>query len=285
MRVITRPVLGGWRLAAPSLVLPDALDVNCRALAGRVDDICLTLYETRSCLAYTETELATDLATLPGRAGRPLGFHAHLPLDLPWEAGAAVVVEAVADLAKKCAYLGPEFFVLHPPDAAAQFEDFLAVWRGRGFDPGMLLVENIESNDLADILALADAAGCGLCFDVGHAQAFDQERLLDRPETLRMLRCLHVYSPHDGPKRPFREQGGHGHYSLSRLDAAGRALLRRALDLAAAARDARGEPDFSVLIEVFEWRALCESSAILAELAPGIEPVTNPDAGAGGARP
>lgn len=263
----------GWRLAAPSLVQPDTLNANCRALAGRVDEICLTLYETRSCLDYGPAELPPDLAGLLGRDGEPMRYHAHLPLDLPWSENGEAVAKAVVGLAEKCAFLAPNFFVLHPPDPApdldeaALFESFVAALRARDFDPARLLVENIETNDLGAILPLAEAAGCGLCFDIGHAQAFAQAPLLDRPETARMLRCLHVYAPHDGPECPTRRHGGHGHYSLRKADQPGRALLARALELAAAVRDARGEPDFAVLLEVFSWPDLIESTSAFAELA------------------
>jgi hypothetical protein len=265
-------VNAGWRIAAPSLVQPDALDANCRALAGRVDEVCLTLYETDSCLAYSSSVLAPDLAGLPGRNGAPLRYHAHLPLDLPWRHGAARVAEAVVALAEKCAYLNPEFFVLHPPDSlpengdAVLFQAFILALRDRNFDPGQLLVENIETNDLGAILPLAEAAGCGLCFDIGHAQAFAQERLLDRPEAARMLRCLHLYAPHAGPDCPTRINGGHGHYSLRKADEPCLALLAQTLDLAAAVRDARDEPDFAILLEVFSWSDLDESMIMLAEL-------------------
>lgn len=249
-----------WRLAAPSCVIADTVAANCRFLAGRVDEIALAFFETKSCLDYSTSDLGAELAALPGRNGKPLSFHVHLPLDLPWERGAEAVATASAALAEKTECLAPRFFVLHPPNDPRLFADFVAAWRGRGLDPERILLENIESCDLSALLGPAYDLGCGLCFDIGHALAFGQEALLERPETWRMLRCLHVYAPHKGPDCPTRACGGHGHYSLGRLDARGQALLRQTLAQAAALRDV------CLVLELFDWPAVVESVSLLANM-------------------
>ena len=69
------------------------------------------LLETAGCLAYDEKDLPLDLPSLG------LSFHAHLPLDLPWDAGAGGVSATILSLEEKIAFLRPRHYVLHPPRA------------------------------------------------------------------------------------------------------------------------------------------------------------------------
>ena len=77
MKQTPGPVIG-----APSFVMPANVADNARFLAGRVDEVALCLLEARSCLAYDDEDLP------PALADRPLSWHVHLPVDLPWPASA-----------------------------------------------------------------------------------------------------------------------------------------------------------------------------------------------------
>lgn len=96
-------------IAAPSFVWPETIAGNCARLQGLVDEVGLLFFESDSCMAYTEQDLPQALA----RSG--LRFHVHLPLDLPWEAGAPAVWSIMAALRAKASFLRPWCHVLHPP--------------------------------------------------------------------------------------------------------------------------------------------------------------------------
>jgi hypothetical protein len=96
-------------IAAPSFVWPESIAGNCARLQGFVDEVGLLFFESAACMDYTEQDLPQALA----RSG--LRFHVHLPLDLPWEAGASAVWSIVANLRAKAAFLQPWCHVLHPP--------------------------------------------------------------------------------------------------------------------------------------------------------------------------
>jgi hypothetical protein len=187
-------------LAAPSWVRPGTLAENCAWLAGKVHEAGLLFLESRACLAYGDEDLPPWLSSLP------LRWHVHLPLDLPWAAGAAGAGEAAGPeraaeiclaLMDKLDFLGVRQAVLHPPlralagtgqaDEAGETGEaggpgrelclrslavFTAAWRKAGRDTGDLLLENLpETVTLRDWRRLAEAArlfSCSFCFDFGH---------------------------------------------------------------------------------------------------------------------
>jgi hypothetical protein len=67
------------------------------------------LLETRGCQDYDAHDLPPDLPDLG------LRYHAHLPVDLPWELGPRAVSDALSVLEQKIAFLYPCGYVLHPP--------------------------------------------------------------------------------------------------------------------------------------------------------------------------
>lgn len=72
-------VAGERVIAAPSWVMNGTLAENCAFLADKVDEVELLFFEATSCLAYTDEDLPSSLASLP------LSFHVHLPADLPYD--------------------------------------------------------------------------------------------------------------------------------------------------------------------------------------------------------
>lgn len=172
-----------FRLAAPSCVIPDRVGPNCHRLSSLVREVALMLLETRGCLDYDERDLPLDLPRLG------LSYHAHLPVDLPWQDGAEAVSAVISGLEQKIAFLCPRGYVLHPP-APGQLSGLLA----RRPDLACLLwIENTGQGDLAGIWDEIGALDLGVCLDVGHLVSYGQENLLSLPGFFDRVRILHVY--------------------------------------------------------------------------------------------
>lgn len=234
-----------WRLAAPSCVYPSGVAENCDLLAPHFDEIALAYFETDACLAYTRQELPERLAELP------LGWHMHLPLDLPWAEGTARVAAVVLTLAQRTRFLSPWAFVLHPPAAPEQLAELAVLLRQGGLAPESILVENIAGRDLERMWPIIRAADLGVCLDLGHMLAHGQEDFLGLPDLGRRLSMVHLNAP--DPEKPAR------HASLAVLDAHGLAVMDRLLSLLAPGRVA--------VLELFGQAALYESLETLRAAA------------------
>ncbi len=250
-----------WRLAAPSCVLPGTVLENCRFLAHRVDSVGLCLFESAPCLAYTDADLPLELTSLAGRGGRPLRYHAHLPLDLPWHEGPEAVAQVCIALTRLVAHLRPEAYVLHPPVDVAALDRFLALWQAAGQDPSLLCLENIADNDLAQTLPLTYAYHCGFCIDFGHALAYGQQWLLEHHAFLERTRMLHVYAPGERGAVP-----GHRHLPLTRLERSDRPILEHFLGAVSQAQSTEGG---LLVLELFSWSDIEESRDMVA---PWLQP-------------
>ncbi|PTN32734.1 cobamide remodeling phosphodiesterase CbiR [Desulfonatronum sp. SC1] len=263
------------RIAGPSFVWPADVAENCRRLAPLVDEVGLLFFESEACLVYTERDLP------PWLAETGLRFHAHLPLDLPWNEGPERVWEIVSGLRRKAAFLRPWAFVLHPPETRPDFIDlsgraevcpqpgndvafgqgfgsfteFVHLWGQRweqgGGRPEELLLENTRENDLVDSWPLIQSVNLGICLDLGHLLVHGQQthRL---PEIWSRVRMVHLSAPgkvgEDGRPRD-------GHRSLAELDHRGRGLLEEILG--------RIRPDCVLMLEVFEPEGFMESLNML----------------------
>lgn len=234
-----------WTLAAPSCVLPAGIAENCAFLAQKFDEIGLAFFETEACLAYTATDLP------PGLAQLPVGWHIHLPLDLPWAEGVDRVAEAVLRLGDRAAHVAPRWFVLHPPREPGVLAELMHRLEAGGLPPAQVLVENIAGRDLARHWPVIEAAGLGVCLDLGHMLVHGQQEFLDLPGLAARTRMVHLNAP--DPHKPSR------HASLSVLDRAGRALCRRLLDTLA--------PGGVVMLELFSEDALFDSLRVLDALS------------------
>lgn len=229
-----------WNIAAPSCVLPGTAAENARFLSGKVAEVGLCLYETESCLAYGADDLPPSLARLP------LSWHAHLPVDLPWEAGGAAAADTALAVLDKAAFLNPRLAVLHPPggkDRATLLADFAAWWRTHGGAP--VLLENIGDCSLNEA-AVAAGEFFGLCLDVGHMLAYGHEDALDRPDVLARVRLVHWSAPGAGDQ----------HLPLTALTPQQRHVARRAARAA----------DVLPMIEVFHWAGIEASMPVLTDL-------------------
>ena len=172
-----------FRLAAPSCVIPDRVGPNCRALSPLVREVGLMLLETRGCQDYDDRDLPPDLPALG------LAYHAHLPLDLPWESGIHAVCGAIAAIEQKIAFLHPCGYVLHPPPRG----ELTRLVRMRPDLGPLLRLENTRESDLSDIWTEIETLDLGVCLDVGHLVSYGQERILQIPGFLDRVRMLHIY--------------------------------------------------------------------------------------------
>jgi sugar phosphate isomerase/epimerase len=191
------------------------------------------LLETSGCLDYDETDLPPHLAALN------LSFHAHLPLDLPWEAGAAAVDRAIRGLESKIAFLGPREYVLHPP-APGRLSELLRI---RPDLAARLCLENTGQSDLHEVWPEIEALELGVCLDVGHLVSYGQEATLALPGLFERVRVVHVYGG----------ESSRGHAGLRHLPDPG--LLRDILG--------RVRPDSVLVVEVFDLAGLSGSLALL----------------------
>ena len=251
----------GFRLAAPSWVVPGTVWENCLFLEGKVDEVAILMLEAEASLAYGRQDLPPDLADLA------LSFHVHLPADLPWHDGgkAASICLALMD---KVDFLGAREAVLHPPGCgrtgggAAELaacktalDAFARKWMKAGRALGDILLENTGGNDLSSLADLFTGDGFGLCPDLGHILAYGQQSfsaMLDGlPEEARP-RMLHCSAPGTGlpggaPKS--------AHCPLDTLDAAGRA--------AGEALCSRLAPGGIIVAECFNWTFIARSLPVI----------------------
>ncbi|SDK89873.1 hypothetical protein SAMN05660337_1629 [Maridesulfovibrio ferrireducens] len=200
-------------VAAPSWVIPGNVVENCRYLEGRVDEVGLLFFETAASLAYTEEDLPADLAETG------LSFHIHHPLDLPWHEGAGKVARVMNLLVAKAAHLNPVAHVLHPPKAGPfagiLLADLAKEFNGTSIDPENVFIENIKDNSLEDNIDVIRDCGFKVCLDLGHMQAYGQQKLLDREDLWDLVAMLHLNGPGVGGR----------HESLEKLDKPGVKLL------------------------------------------------------------
>lgn len=222
-----------FRLAAPSCVLADRVGPNCQALASLVSEVGLMLLETEACLAYDQTDLPATLARLS------LSYHAHLPVDLPWDQGVPSVAAKIRALADKIAFLRPHGYVLHPPPAGA-LPLLLAHAPELG---GLVCLENTAGSDLAALWPDIEALDLGVCLDLGHLVSYGQESIFELPGIFERVRFMHVY----GQETPT------GHAGLEHLP--NPELLHQILG--------RVRPDCVLVVEVFDWAQWTDSLALL----------------------
>ncbi len=196
-----------YAIAAPSCVLPANVAENAQFLAHKVQEVGLCFFETKACLAYTEEDLPLHLQSLP------LRWHIHLPVDLPWKVGSTLkgshAAQKALALLTKVAYLRPRYAVLHPPtfldDPVQQgllLQEFLQTWHKVSSCPVLLenlqhmplhtlpesLFQNVTHNKKQEFVF-------GICLDVGHMLAFEQEILIEKQALLDRVQLVHWSAP------------------------------------------------------------------------------------------
>ena len=254
------PLLDGavppLRWAAPSFVMAGTVAENVRFTKGQVPEMALCLFETAGCLAYTEADLPAAGERL-GPGGAPMRFHAHLPVDLPWEEGASPrerggrACETALAVLARVADLEPCLCVLHPPclgpdTDAALLDAFLERWTMRSAVP--VLLENIGGAPLFDLpRSLFGPGAYGVCLDAGHLMGYHQEPLMDT-DLPGLVRLMHWSAP----------GGGDRHRPLTEFTAAERQMALRVVRAT--------PPEATQLIEVFNWEGVRASLPVLEAL-------------------
>lgn len=235
--------LPGWRLAAPSWVIPGTIAKNALFLQGRVPEVGLCLFEWRTSLAYGHSDLPAWLAKLN------LQWHVHLPLDLPWREGASTAANICLELLGKIHWLEPKALVLHPPANSGtckkKLAQFAQIWAKSS--SRQLLLENTRDCDIfclgKDFL---DEYNYSFCLDLGHALRYSQFRLLE-PDFTQNACMIHWNVPGEGR-----------HLGLGHLAGEQRAIAVNIIRMA--------KPDVSHMLEMFDWDQIVQSIPVLAEL-------------------
>ncbi|MEG2172864.1 MAG: cobamide remodeling phosphodiesterase CbiR [Desulfovibrionaceae bacterium] len=235
--------MGKLAFAAPSCVIPGTVAENAHFLAGKVAEVALCLFETRSCLEYGVEDLPITLKELD------LSWHVHLPVDIPREAGGRPAAAHDVAVVGKVAYLAPRLAVLHPPhhpQTATLLRDFAMLWREYSALP--LLLENIDTAPLVDLQACIIEANYGICLDVGHALGYAQKALLANTCLLQRVALAHWSAPGQ------RDQ----HLPLTALRPDEWSIARQvALSLPADTRH---------VLEIFHWNGVETSAPVLQHL-------------------
>ncbi|WP_419778717.1 cobamide remodeling phosphodiesterase CbiR [Maridesulfovibrio sp.] len=234
-----------FQLASPSWVIPGTVAENCRFLSGKVDEVALLFFETKSCLAYTYDDLPQDLSECG------LSFHIHHPLDLPWNEGGERVAEIVLALIDKAAHLEPKSHIIHPPAAGPQaaglIRDFADVIARSGATAEEFLFENIKDNSLLGLTETIAECGMKICLDLGHILAYAQHDLLRDPFLEGRVSMLHLNAP--GPKGK--------HLGLDHLDVEGLEIMGALLGML--------NKDGVVNVEVFDEEYFFKSLQLLSD--------------------
>jgi hypothetical protein len=269
-----------FRIAAPSWLLPGTVSENCAWIAEHlqdsVDEVALMFLETEPCLAYTAEEL-TPPWLLPQESPKdegtgedtnenmgddaeeteasppPLTFHAHLPLDLPWEQGLEKAWRMLERLLVRADRLSPRRYVLHPPPEGISLRMLAGRFAAAGIEPRKVLLENVQGCDLTEIWPEVLESGFGACVDLGHILLYHQYQMLALPGLGERVDMLHLSAP--DPTRPGR------HLPLSELDDTGRLLLGSMLSAL--------RPGATVVLEVFDVEGFRSSLQTLLALVPG----------------
>lgn len=172
-----------FRLGTPSYVYPAGVLPNVSALAGRVDDIELVLFESDNGANMPSDRDLTQLAELA--AAHDLTYTVHLPLDRQLGAADSTAGrEACAEFARvirRTLPLRPRMYVMHlegiasaaaPADVAA-WRERVALWLpeliAAAGGPDRLCVENL-SWPFAWCEALLAQYDLGVCLDTGHLE-------------------------------------------------------------------------------------------------------------------
>lgn len=247
--------------AVPSWVQPGSVAENCRFLQGRVPEVALCFFETAACLRYTADDLP--------EAGLPLGYHVHLPLDLPWHREdplpqahslldeAELCAGICLELVRKIRSLAPRCAVIHPPARPAdqawlQMRHFRHVLAEALLRDGWSLPlcwENTRHNSLQEVLGHAPLLpeGSGLCLDFGHLLRYHHAALLEEA-ILAQASMIHW--------NLVDERGRH--LPVSTLADRERKLAEHIM--------ARVPATCVHVLEVFSWQGVCASLPCVHEL-------------------
>lgn len=215
---IIEPCLAPFRIGTTSCVRMADIETNVRLLAGRVEDIELVIFESEKLSAYPSGEEVQRLCMYAARFG--LTYTAHFPLDAsiahPGEEKRNRARAEIIKLHRRLRPLLPLSYILHVPIGEPELKagawktlsaDELKSWRNRaveqllllrdeGVDTSAFCFENLD-HPIEYLEPIVEAAGGGLCIDVGHLLHHGQDILSILQRYRELLRVVHFYW-HDG---------------------------------------------------------------------------------------
>ncbi len=239
-------------IAAPSCVLRAHIAENANFLAHKVQEVGLYFMQSEPCLKYTEKDLPLHLAALP------LRWHVHLPVDLPWHKKGSGAAKIAFQVLQKALFLRPRYAVLHPPTHTSLsvheqlLEEFAKTWFSLCSVP--VLLENIKHAPLVDLDSklFMDAKPCmkqtkktfglgrfGVCLDVAHMLAFEQESIAEYPHLLRLVQLVHWSAPCGAEDK---------HLALHHLSNDESAVIQKIIPLL--------PPTATHILEIFSWEGI-----------------------------
>jgi sugar phosphate isomerase/epimerase len=172
-----------YRIGATSFVRPAGWLENARALAGRVDDVELLLFDPPTPASVPSGAEIAGLAALGRETG--LGYSVHTPLGLALASEdpdrRRMAVDAISRVVALTAPLAPHAVIVHlapgeregdpPPADAAAFRrraaESLRAVLATGIAPATLCLETLEY-DFALAEPVVEELGLSVALDVGH---------------------------------------------------------------------------------------------------------------------
>lgn len=174
----------GFRLAAPSFLIPADWETNVRATGPLVDEVELLFFESSQLDSLPSPAVVAGLAALSRETG--VSYNIHLPTDIsPVDMDAARRDQAAGilkHLVETTVSLCPTAYTLHLPFTGADGKpETVERWRQgvRAFlsgllaslkgalTPEMLTIENLDY-PLEWVWEPTIGSGAGCCLDVGH---------------------------------------------------------------------------------------------------------------------
>jgi len=262
-------VTAPYRIGATSFVRPAGWLDNARALAGRVADVELLLFEAPTPANVPSGEELSALALLGRDAGLSYSVHAPIGFALASEdpSRRRVAVEAISRVVELTSPLAPHAVVVHlapgeregdpPPADPAGFRrraaESLRAVLATGIAPATLCLETLEY-DFALAEPVVEELGLSVALDVGHLA---RDGVPFDAVLARNLGRSRVVQWHG------TDPSGRDHRSLRHYPRGDALRLVRAL------RDAGWQGVLT--LEVFREDDLDESLALLAELEREVE--------------
>ncbi len=252
-----------FRVGATSYVVPADMLPNVTALAERVDDVELLVFESDQISNLPSRSMVRSLARVAEANG--LTYTVHLPVDV--RLGSAnenerrESVEKCIRVIERMDALDPFAYVVHFSNTSfVEMEELSekgwGEWRSRlersvreflaaGVAPERLCVETL-SYDFERVATVVEEHDLSICLDVGHLLLKDRspDELWDRYAS--RIRVVHIHGIRDGKD----------HASLAHLD---ETVLTGLLERLSA----KGEAERVVTMEVFDRASFIESCSVL----------------------
>lgn len=215
---IIEPCLAPFRIGTTSCIRMADIETNVRLLAGRVEDIELVIFESEQLSAYPSEEEVQRLCAYAARFG--LTYTAHFPLEIsiahPDEEKRNRARAEIIKLHRRLRPLLPLSFILHVPIGEPELKagawktllpkelkawqvratEQLLLLRDAGVDTSAFCFENLDY-PIEYLEPIVEAAGGGLCIDVGHLLHHGQDMLPILQRYRELLRVVHFHW-HDG---------------------------------------------------------------------------------------